>query len=194
MIYTLVHIAIMVALAPLFLGLIKTIKMWLLFKKPLSPLQGYNNLAKLVRKEVVISQEASQITHIAPYLVLAPLLIVLLFLPPIGTKEWYIGFVDAFTLTGALALSTFFLMLIGLDSASAFGGIGSSREAFISALVEPGMILVIFALSLIAQNLGIAEAAIHLNAHFPTRHLASYTFAAIAFFLSCFWPKTALFL
>ncbi len=183
MIYTLIHIAVMVILAPLFLSLIKAIKMWLLFKKPLPLLQGYNDLAKLLRKEVIISQEASQITRIAPYLVLAPLLTALLFMPPVTKGEWYIGFVDAFTLTGLLALSTFFLMLIGLDSASAFGGIGSSREAFISALVEPGMILVIFALSLIAKNLGIAEAAIHLNTHFPTHHLASYTFAAIAFFI-----------
>jgi formate hydrogenlyase subunit 4 len=41
---------------------------------------------------------------------------------------------DAFTITGLMSLSTFFLMLLGLDSASAFGGIGSNREAFISYL------------------------------------------------------------
>ncbi len=176
-------IVCMVFAAPLYLTFIKAIKMWLLYKKPLSLLQGYRNFAKLLRKEVVVSQEASQITHIAPYMVLAPLLIVLFFLPPPSDQSYYVGFVDAFTITGLIALSTFFLMLIGLDSASSFGGLGSSREAFISALVEPAMILVIFALSLMAKDLGVAKAAINLNHHFPTQHLASFTFAAIAFFI-----------
>jgi len=176
-------IAVMVLTAPLFLSLIKMIKMWLLFKKPLSPLQGYRDFSKLLSKEVLISQEASAITHIAPYMVLAPLVVVLFLLPPPSAKSFFISFTDAFTLTGLVALSSFFLMLLGLDSASSFGGIGSSREAFISALVEPAMILVIFALSLMAKNLGVAQATINLAHHFPIEHLASFAFAGIAFFI-----------
>ncbi|BCD67288.1 respiratory chain complex I subunit 1 family protein [Nitratiruptor sp. YY09-18] len=178
-----IWILLMLLTAPLFLTLIKAIKMWLLYKKPLSLLQGYRNFTKLLRKEVVVSKEASQITHIAPYMVLTPLVVVLFFLPPPSIKSYYVGFVDAFTITGLIALSTFFLMLIGLDSASSFGGIGSSREAFISALVEPAMILVIFALSLMAGNLGVSKAAMTLQTHFPSQHLASFTFAGIAFFI-----------
>ena len=156
--------------------------MYLLFKKPVSIFQGYKNFSKLLKKEVVISKEASIITNISPYLVLAPLIIVLFFLPP-PTKSYYVGFVDAFTITGLIALSSFFLMLLGLDSASSFGGIGSSREAFISSLVEPAMILTIFSLSLMAKDLGVAKAAINLNENFPIKHLASFSFAAIAFFI-----------
>ena len=173
----------MIVSAPLFLTLIKMIKMWLLYKKPLSIWQGYRNFSKLLAKETVISQEASIITHIAPYMVLSPLVVVLFLLPPPSTSTFFVGFTDAFTITGLIALSSFFLMLLGLDSASSFGGIGSSREAFISALVEPVMILVIFALSLMAKNLSVAQAAINLNHHFPITHLASFGFAAIAFFI-----------
>ena len=183
MIEYIIWIAITILSAPLFTTLIKSIKMRLLFKRPISILQGYRNFNKLITKEVVISKEASEITHIAPYLVLAPLIVVLFFLPPPSNGSYYVGFVDAFTITGLITLSTFFLMLIGLDSANSFGGIGSSREAFISALVEPAMILVIFSLSLMAKNLGVAKAAISLNEHFPTQHLASFSFSAISFFI-----------
>lgn len=180
--YTL-WLVVMVAIAPFLLTLIKAIKMWLLFKKPLSLLQGYRNFTKLLAKEIVVSKEASIITDIAPAMVLAPLIVVVFMLPPPSLSSYYIGFVDAFTITGLIALSTFFLMLLGLDSASSFGGIGSSREAFISALVEPAMILVIFSLSLMAKDLGVAKAAINLNKHFPLQHLASFTFAGISFFI-----------
>lgn len=165
------------------MSLIKAVKMWLLYKKPVSLFQGYKDFSKLISKEVIISKEASSITSIAPYMVLAPLLIVLFFLPVPSENSYYVGFVDAFTITGLIALSTFFLMLLGLDSASSFGGIGSSREAFISALVEPAMILVIFSLSLMAKDLGVAKAALNLSNNFPVQHLASFTFAAIAFFI-----------
>ena len=41
----------------------------------------------------------------------------------------------------------FFTMLAGIDAASAFGGIGTSREMMMSSLVEPGLFLTIFVVS-----------------------------------------------
>ena len=183
MIYYLLTLLFLVVTAPLFLDMIKAVKMFLLYKRPVSIFQGYRNFSKLIRKETVISEEASDITRIAPFLVLSPLVLALFFLPPVFDKAFYISFVDAFTLTGLIALSTFFLMLLGLDSGSSFGGMGSSREAFISALVEPAMILTIFSVSLMADDLGLATAAVNLNHHFPVEHAASFLFAAISFFI-----------
>jgi len=116
-------------------------------------------------------------------LVLSPLLVVLFFLPPVLHGAFYVSFVDAFTITGLMALSTFFLMLLGLDSASAFGGMGSSREAFISALAEPAMVLTVFSVSMMAGDLGVGQAGVNLAAHFPKEHMASFLFAAISFFI-----------
>ncbi len=183
MIYYLLELIILILIAPMALSIIKMIKMYLLYKKPISILQGYRNFSKLLVKEVIISKESSVITHIAPFLVLSPLILTLFFLPPIFKDSFYISFIDAFTITGLITLSTFFLMLLGLDSASSFGGLGSSREAFISALVEPAMILTIFSISLMANNLGVAKAAINLAHNFPIKHMASFTFAAISFFI-----------
>ena len=170
-------------ISPFLLGLIKSIKMYLLFKKPLSPFQPYIDFSKLIKKEIIYSKEASIISRIAPFLVLAPIIVVVFLLPPIFKGSFYISFMDAFTITGLLSLSTFFLMLLGLDSASSFGGIGSSREAFISALVEPAMILTIFAVSLIAQSIGLGRAALNLATNFPLNHSASFILAGISFFI-----------
>ncbi|GAB6034979.1 respiratory chain complex I subunit 1 family protein [Galenea microaerophila] len=179
----LLTLLLMILLAPILLSFMKALKMWLLFKRPISLLQGYRNFAKLMQKETIISSEASSVTRFAPFLVLSPLLLLLFFLPPVVAGAYYVSFVDAFTITGLLALSTFFLMLLGLDSASAFGGIGASREAFISALVEPAMVLTLFSVSLMADNLGLAQAGVNLATHFPQAHMASYLFAGISFFI-----------
>jgi len=151
LIYYFFSIIFLALISPLILGFIKSFKMWLLFKKPVSIFQPYKNFLKLFSKEVIISEEASAITRVAPFLILSPLVLVLFFLPPIFKESYYVSFVDAFTITGLMSLSTFFLMLLGLDSGNSFGGIGSSREAFISALVEPAMVLTIFSLSLMAN-------------------------------------------
>ena len=183
MINYILTIILIFAIAPFLTGLIKSIKMYLLFKKPLSPFQPYVDFMKLINKEIILSKEASIITKYGAIFVLAPIVLTVFFLPPIFHGSFYVSFIDAFTITGLLSLSTFFLMLIGLDSASAFGGIGASREAFISALVEPAMILTIFAISLIGGNISISKAALNLSHHIDINYIASFVLAAISFFI-----------
>jgi len=179
----LVTIITLLLLAPLLLSFIKAVKMQLLYKKPVSLFQGYRNFAKLMQKETIVSEEASGMTRVAPFLVLSPLLVTLFFLPPVVQGAFYVSFVDAFTITGLITLSTFFLMLLGLDSASAFGGMGSSREAFIAAMVEPAMVLTVFSVSMMAGDMGVGQAGVNLALHFPEAHMASFLFAGISFFI-----------
>ena len=183
MILYFVTIVLLILVGPILLSFIKSVKMVLLYKKPISLFQGYRNFEKLLIKETLISAESSSITKIAPFIVLSPLVLTLFFLPPVVGGAYFVNFVDAFTITGLISLSTFFLMLLGLDSASSFGGMGASREAFISALVEPAMILTIFSVSMMANDLGIAQAGVNLAAHFPKEHMASFLFAGISFFI-----------
>ncbi len=51
-------------------------------------------------------------------------------------------------LVGLLALARFALALAALDTASNFGGMGTSRELTFAALIEPALLLGIFALAL----------------------------------------------
>jgi formate hydrogenlyase subunit 4 len=176
-------VLLVILISPFLVGVIKSFKMFMLYKKPLTPFQPYIDFSKLLQKEVIYSKEASVISRIAPFMILSPIIIVVFLLPPIFHGSFYISFMDAFTITGLITLSTFFLMLLGLDSASSFGGIGSSREAFISALVEPTMILTIFAVSLMGKDIGISKASLNLTYHFPINHSASFILAGISFFI-----------
>jgi len=64
---------------------------------------------------------------------------------------------------GVLMLGTIFLVFGGLESASAFGGMGSSREMTIASLVEPTMILIFGALALDTHSSDISTMVSQLN-------------------------------
>jgi formate hydrogenlyase subunit 4 len=55
---------------------------------------------------------------------------------------------DFLALIFIFTLGRFFLSLAALDAGSSFGGMGSSREMFISSLVEPALCLTVFSLFL----------------------------------------------
>jgi len=63
-------------------------------------------------------------------------------------------------LVGLLALGRFFLALGGLDPASAFGGMGSSREMTISAIAEPALMLAIFTVAIRAGSTDLSQIAL----------------------------------
>lgn len=56
-----------------------------------------------------------------------------------------------------LALAKFFIALAGLDAGSTFGGMGSSREMAISALIEPIVIVVFAALAFTFKTIDIPD-------------------------------------
>ena len=61
-------------------------------------------------------------------------------------------FGGALAVIGLLALGRVFLALGGLDPASAFGGMGSSREMTIAAIAEPALMLAIFTVAITAGS------------------------------------------
>ena len=65
----------------------------------------------------------------------------------LGVVAAVVGVSDLFAVVAILLLGTVALTLAGLDTGTAFGGMGASREVTIVALVEPTILLAIFALS-----------------------------------------------
>ena len=128
--------AIFVLAAPFLSGLIARIKNDLRMRRGPSVWQPYFNLAKLFNKDEVVSGTASWVFRMAPVIVLASSLTAVF-----CAREFL-------TLIFVLALGRFFLALAALDTGSAFGGMGSSREMFISTLAEPVACLAGFALTL----------------------------------------------
>ena len=139
---------ILLAVSPFIVGLIRKVKARLQLRRGDGVFQPYADLGKLFRKQPVVSTTTSWIFTATPYIVFASTLAAGL-LVPIFVSSTPLNFAgNIIALVYLLALGTFFLMLAGLDAGSAFGGIGSSREAIVASLTEPAMILSIFAIAL----------------------------------------------
>jgi formate hydrogenlyase subunit 4 len=149
--------ALLLLLAPLLSGLIKNWKAKLQNRRGPRVWQPYFDLLKFLRKDMVISEHASWIFSVAPYVVFVTSLSAGLMVPMV-TAQAPIGlFGGALALIGLLALGRFFLALGGLDPASAFGGMGSSREMTIAAVAEPAMMLAIFPLAISAGSTNLSQ-------------------------------------
>jgi len=151
--------ALLLLLAPLVSGCIKNWKAKLQNRRGPPPWQPYFDIAKFLRKDMVISEHASWIFSTAPYVVLITSLLVGLMVPMVTTQAPLSLFGGALTVVGLLALSRFFLALGGLDPGSAFGGMGSSREMTISAIAEPALMLAIFTVAITAGSTDLSRIA-----------------------------------
>lgn len=146
------HTIVMLAVSPFIVGLIRKVKARLQCRRGASVFQPYADLAKLFRKEPVVSTTTSWIFTATPYIVFASTLAAGLLVPVFASKTPLNFAGNIIALVYLLALGTFFLILAGLDAGSAFGGMGSSREAIVASLTEPAMILSIFAIALTAGS------------------------------------------
>ncbi len=144
--YPVFQFIFMIAAAPLAAGIIAKIKNNLRMRQGQSIFQPYKNLLKLTKKENIIPKDASWIFRFTPFMVFATSTTAAAMLPLtyIGSASGKIG--DLIAIIFILGLGRFFLALAGLDAGSSFGGMGSSREMFISSFVEPAACLAIFAL------------------------------------------------
>ena len=143
---------VLLVLSPFLVGVIRKVKARLQCRRGASVFQPYFDLAKLFRKEPVVSTTTSWIFTATPYILFASTLAAGL-LVPVFASQMPLNFAgNIIALVYLLALGTFFLILAGLDAGSAFGGMGSSREAIVASLTEPATILSIFAIALTAGS------------------------------------------
>ncbi len=145
---TVAQVLILLAVAPGIVGLIRKVKARFQCRRGASLLQPYADLAKLFRKQPVVSSTTSWIFTATPYIVFAATLSAGL-LVPVFVSQVPLNFAgNIIALVYLFALGTFFLILAGLDAGSAFGGMGGSRESIVASLTEPAMIMAIFAIAL----------------------------------------------
>jgi formate hydrogenlyase subunit 4 len=147
----------------LFLGIITKVKAFWAGRIGPSIIQPFFDFLKLMKKGEVISLTTTFIFKISPSLILASIVIAALTVPMAGHRS-IISFNGDFILFAyILALGKFFNIISGLDTGSSFEGMGSSREATISTLVEPAFFIILSALSLAAGKLSFAELFSVLN-------------------------------
>ena len=138
--------------APLIKGIIDRGKHIVQSKRGPSIFQPYYDYWKLLQKGSVISEHASWIFRVAPYLAFVTPLVVATLIPVLTAYPLPYAFMGDMLAGGfILSLGGFFTSLAALDTGSTFGGMGSSRSRTVSFLAEPAVILVLFTVALIAQ-------------------------------------------
>jgi len=157
LVYGVLNALFAVAISPLFISLIKKVKAYAQGRKGPSLFQAYYSLAKLLKKEVVYSTSSSWVMRVTPWINIVVLLAASLFIPLafIPQQVGTIGNILLFLYL--LALAKFFMALSGLDAGSTFGGMGSSREMSISAIIEPVNVLTFAALAFSLKTLSVHE-------------------------------------
>jgi formate hydrogenlyase subunit 4 len=153
------QLVLLLLIAPLLSGIIKTLKARLQTRRGPGILQTYRDLFKLFRKGMVIPETASWIFSATPYIVFGTATLVGLMIPMIAIDAPLSLYGGVLAVVYLLALGRFFLALGGLDAGSSFGGLGSSREMTISAIAEPAMMLAIFTVALAANSTNLSEMA-----------------------------------
>jgi formate hydrogenlyase subunit 4 len=147
-----VQMAMVVLLAPLLTGFIRKIKARLLRRRGPSVIQPYRDLLRLLRKEVVLAENASWLFRMSPYLIFAMTWVAAAIIPTFATGLIFSWTADLIAIIALLGSARFFLALAGMDVGTSFGGLGSSREVMIATLAEPSMLLIIFTLALVAGS------------------------------------------
>jgi formate hydrogenlyase subunit 4 len=153
------QLVLLLMLAPLVSGLIKTLKARLQMRHGPSLLQSYSNIYKLLRKGMVIPDTASWLFSATPYVVFVATLLAGLMAPMVAADTPIGFFGGVLAVVYLLGLGRFFVALSGLDAGSPFGGLGSSREMTISALAEPTLMLAVFTVAIGAGSTSLAEIA-----------------------------------
>jgi formate hydrogenlyase subunit 4 len=153
------QMALVLLLAPLLTGLVRKVKARLLGRRGPSVIQPYRDLLRLLRKEVVLAENASWLFRVTPYLIFAATWVAAALVPTFAAGLMFSWTADLIAIIALLASARFFLALAGMDVGTSFGGIGSSREMLIASLAEPAMLLVVFTLALVAGSTQLSTVA-----------------------------------
>ncbi len=144
---------VVLAAAPLYAGLLARAEAVVASRRGPSVLQPYRDLVKLLRKGSAISDQASWVFRVTPFVTFACYLTVSVIVPVITSTPLPLAFL-ADLIGGAfvLALAGFMTSLAGLDTASPYGGLGASRASWIGSMAEPALILVFFTVGAVSAS------------------------------------------
>jgi formate hydrogenlyase subunit 4 len=156
------QLLLILLLAPLLTGYVRRVKAHLLRRRGPDLIQPYRDLHKLLRKEVVLADNASWVFRVAPYLIFATTWVAAALVPTFATGLAFSPAADLIAIVALLGSARFMLALAGLDVGTSFGGIGSSREMMIASLAEPALLMFAFTLSLLAGSTQLSSVATYM--------------------------------
>lgn len=171
-------------LAPLLGGVINRVKALAAGRRGPPLLQGYRDLAKLLRKGAVYSRTTTWLFRAGPVVGLTAVAAALALTPCAGQPALCSFPGDLFVCVYLLGLARFATVLAALDTGSAFEGMGASREVLYGALTEPTMLLGLLALGRQTQSLSLSAMYGATGAGMWAGSGAALALLAIAFFIA----------
>ncbi|HUY96763.1 MAG TPA: NADH-quinone oxidoreductase subunit H [Verrucomicrobiae bacterium] len=147
-----VQIALVGVGAPLLGGLMRKVRCRMEGRAGPPLRQPLRELRKLVRRERLRPEHTSWVYGAAPLVLVATSVVVAGVAPIVTTRSPLAGGADLFAIVYLLLLGSLFLGLAGLDSGTAFGGMGASRALTLGALAEPALLVAILALAVPAHS------------------------------------------
>lgn len=142
-----VQIGLIFALAPLLVGFMRQITARLEGRAGAGVGQPWRDLRKQMGKERITPEGTSAVFAAAPLVLLSSVFAIVAVAPFLTTRSPTDPIADLFAVVGLLFLGTVALTLGALDTGTAFGGMGASREIMVAALAEPTILVAGFALS-----------------------------------------------
>jgi formate hydrogenlyase subunit 4 len=147
-------------------------------------MQPMKDIIRSLRIGSVYSKTSSIIFQLAPTIYIASIVMAILFIP-FGNQPGVISFNGDFVFFAyVLALGKFFMIIGALDTGSSFEGMGASREALYSMLVEPAFFILMGSFSLLTGYTSFAGifGALHFGSYisYGLGILASFVFVTIA--------------
>jgi formate hydrogenlyase subunit 4 len=146
------QVSAVLALAPLLQGIILQFEERVQRGQGPGIFQPYRDLWKLFHKQIVLPETASWLYWVAPFVAFTAMMTVPILIPVL--TNFPLPLSDMGDILGGgliLTLGSFMVTLAGLDTTSAYGGIGSSRAVMVTILAEPTLILVFVGITLLAK-------------------------------------------
>jgi formate hydrogenlyase subunit 4 len=172
-----VQVMLLVVLAPYVVGLMRQVRASMEGRAGAGVGQPWRDLRKLFRKEPITPAGSSWVFAAAPAVLVSTSLVIAAVGPFVTTVSPLDGVADLFAVVALLLLGTVALALAGLDTGTAFGGMGASREITVAALAEPTILLAGFALSARVGSTNLA-AIVERSSHSPSDVLSPATLLA----------------
>lgn len=147
MLVILINILLLLVMPFLILGIIKKTKAFWSGRKGVNILQPMRDFEKLMKKKSVYSNTTSWVFKFAPLASFVTVLLAALFVP-LANGASVINIQFGFIIFAyVLAFGKFFSLLGALDTGSSFEGMGASREACFSTIVEPAFFIMMASLA-----------------------------------------------
>lgn len=172
---------LIIMIAPLIIGWTKQVKCWFQQRSAPPLLQPYYAVYKLLIKEPVLSDNASWLFRVAPYIYFISLAAICFNLPFFMADTFSSQSMDLIVLVGLLALSRLLLALAAMDVGTAFGDLGARREMLVACLTEPVLLIVFYNVTLLTHSPYLSGSVLFFLHH--TIFYPSLVFSLIALIL-----------